>query len=683
MLLNFSEQNLNLTFEVTDEGRLSLLSCSNTEYIPHDDIKKYAPAIEIQLTGGNQDDHHGAKHTVTSESTSLKYCSHEYYENDYGKKLEFTLENDSLRAVVHYQLYSGISALRSWSVIENISCENAEIEYVSSFTYTGIDAGDSMTANEKMSIYIPHNSWVRELAWRKYTLSELGFDKITNFSTKRINVSNTGTWSAKEYLPMGAAENSETGTVLMWQIENNGSWQWEIGDIADSLYLKLSGPTENENHWHKSLKPGEIFETVKTAVCVGEDFDTALSEMTAYRRKIVRPNQADSALPVIFNDYMNCLWADPTTEKMIPVIDKAAEAGAEYYCMDAGWYADGTWWETVGEWQPCEWRFPGGIKEVFDYIRYKDMIPGIWLEIEVMGINCPILSQFTDDCFFMRHGKRVIDHGRYQLDFRNPKVREFATSVIDRVVDDYGVGYIKMDYNIDGGSGTEINSDSFGDGLLEHNRAYVKWVEDMMDRYPELIIENCSSGGMRMDYALLGVHSIQSVSDQEDYRNNAVIAANCATGVLPEQGAIWSYPKADSDVNAAEFNMVNAMLTRLHLSGEIAGLSNEQFTAVKSGVECYKQIRSRITQFVPFYPLGLNRFNSPWACAGYRAGEEVYIALWRLDSADDTVTIPVDISNPCIIYPKHSNARAVTTPDGLRVTLKDKYSAVIISNRVI
>ena len=43
--------------------------------------------------------------------------------------------------------------------------------------------------------------------------------------------------------------------------------------------------------------------------------------------------------PVIFNDYMNCLFGDPTTDKLIPLIDAAAEAGCEYYCIDCGWYS--------------------------------------------------------------------------------------------------------------------------------------------------------------------------------------------------------------------------------------------------------------------------------------------------------------------------------------------------------
>ena len=124
-----------------------------------------------------------------------------------------------------------------------------------------------------------------------------------------------------------------------------------------------------------------------------------------------------------------------------------------------------------------------------------------------LGIHCPIANQLPDDWFFMRHGKRVIDHGRYQLDFRNPAVREFADGVIRRLVEEYGAGYIKMDYNINAGIGTQRAADSAGDGLLSHNRAYLEWLDHIFIIYPDLIIENCGSGGMRINDALLTRHS--------------------------------------------------------------------------------------------------------------------------------------------------------------------------------
>lgn len=79
---------------------------------------------------------------------------------------------------------------------------------------------------------------------------------------------------------------------------------------------------------------------------------------------------------------------------------------------------------------------------------------------------------------------------------------EHADRVISRLVEEYGISYIKMDYNINAGIGTEYAADSPGDGLLQHNRAYLSWLKNIMARYPQLVIENCGSGGLRMDYAL-------------------------------------------------------------------------------------------------------------------------------------------------------------------------------------
>ena len=185
--------------------------------------------------------------------------------------------------------------------------------------------------------------------------------------------------------------------MLFWQIEQNGSWHWELSDVGGHFYLQLSGPSEIESHWYKNLAPNKSIESVKCAVgSVTGSFDKAMGELTKYRRKIRRRNKDNQRLAVIFNDYMNCLWGDPTAEKEFPLVDAAAEAGCEYFCIDAGWYADGFWWDEVGEWKESRKRFPNGVKEVADYIRKKGMIPGLWLEIEVMGIKG--MRQEEDGC---------------------------------------------------------------------------------------------------------------------------------------------------------------------------------------------------------------------------------------------------------------------------------------------
>ena len=677
--LDFSQNGIKLIIGIANDSRVYLHNFSKSDLVHKRYKGVWSPIAEIHICGDNPNDHHMSKHTGGSATFTLKYKSHTYYENEFGNKLELTLADDKIEACVHYQLYKGISALRAWTTVTNISSAPVGLEYVSSFSYIGIDEGD-MTIDEKMRILIPHNAWCREANWHEYTPGELGYAPMTYFSGKRILVSNTGSWSAKEYLPMGAYQNLESKNTVMWQIEHNGSWAWEISDIDRMLYLKISGPNDQEHDWYKELMPNESFTTVPVALSLGYDFNSALSEMTKYRRKIVCKSKENDALPIIFNDYMNCLMGDPTEEKSLPIIDRAAEIGAEYYCVDSGWYADGTWWDSVGEWKPSTWRFPNGLKSLFDKIHSKGMIPGIWLEIEVMGINCPLAKELPDSCFFMRHGKRVIDHGRYQLDFRSPQVRKFATDTVDRLVKDYGVGYFKLDYNIEAGRGTEINSDSCGDGLLGHNRAYLDWLKEIKVKYPHIIIENCSSGSMRMDYAQLSVCHLQSVSDQEDYRFNAKISAAASTAVIPEQGAIWSYPLAKADRDEIIVNMVNSLLKRVHLSGEIQAWNEEQFDLVKEALDLHKKIRNDIPKSIPFYPFGMPKYENKWLCEAYLLKDKIRLAVWRMDENKSSLNIPLpeDIKSAKILYPQVCDGYVTVDSRELCVTLNSPCTACVI-----
>jgi alpha-galactosidase len=645
--ISIEENKLYLVFEVMDSGKIQLLHFSSAPYEDetlNDQQKKEFDLVGLNVTGAGRDEHHGGKYTWTMPGMNLKYLAHRDTRNERGRKIEVVMydKETALEVTSHYQFFDGVSVIRCWTEVVNKGGEAQGLEYVTSFALFGLSKEGLLDRDDKMRLHIAHSGWTSELQWREYSLPELGLAHINNRGAKRIAFSTTGSWSSTEYMPVALLENQETGTNLFWQIEHNGSWYWEISDLVDQLYLHISGPTENEHHWWKNLKPKESFTTVPVAVgAASTGFDGAMGELTKYRRKIRRPNKDNELLGIIFNDYMNCLWGDPTTEKLLPLIDAAAGAGCEYFCIDAGWYSAGPWWDGVGQWLPSEERFPGGIKPVIDYIRSKGMIPGLWLEIEVMGVKSPKLSETNDSWFFQRHGKKIIDRFRYQLDFRTPEVVKHADGVIDRLVQEYGVGYIKMDYNINAGIGTEVDADSFGDGLLQHNRAYLAWLDKTFAKYPDLIIENCSSGGMRMDYAMLSRHSIQSTSDQEDYRHYAVIAANSPTCVTPEQSAIWSYPLREGDNEEVVFNMVNAMLLRIHQSGHLAQISPERKALVKEALDYYKSIRKSINAGLPIWPLGTAKFKDPWVSLGMMHEDRTYLAVWRLEGSGDTCTLPL------------------------------------------
>ncbi|AFH62765.1 glycoside hydrolase family 36 protein [Paenibacillus caseinilyticus] len=644
---SIEENGLYLVFDVADSGDVRLLHFGAAPLDEAAITEKQLPGfrmLELQLTGEDRAEYHGRSHRASYPGLRMMYDGHEDTRNEHGRLVAVTLVDKmtGVQAVQHYQFYDGIQTVRSWAELTNGGAEEVQVEYVTSFALTGLDKEGAKDRNDKVNLTVAHSGWQSELQWRTYKLPEIGLSHLADRGSKRLAFSNTGSWSAAENLPMGVLENEEAGCSLFWQIEHNGSWHAEMSDQNDHMYLYLSGPTEHDNHWWLKLVPGERFVSVPVAVgAVQGGFEQAIAELTSYRRAIRRPNDDNELLRVIFNDYMNCLWGSPTTEKLLPLIDAAAEVGCEYFCIDAGWYAPGEWWDGVGEWMPSEERFPEGIKYVLDYIRSKGLIPGLWLELEVMGIHSPKLSETDDSWFFMRHGKRVKDRSRYQLDYRNPAVIAHANEVIRRLVEDYGVGYIKMDYNINAGIGTETDADSFGDGLLQHNRAYLKWLDGVFARYPELVIENCSSGGMRMDYAMLSRHSIQSTSDQEDYVNYAAIAAGSPAALTPEQSAIWSYPLREGDDEEVIFNMVNALLLRIHQSGHLAELSPRRRALVKEALDYYKTIRGDIRESLPFWPLGLPNHGDDWVSLGLRRDDRLYIAVWRARGESPSIELPI------------------------------------------
>lgn len=605
-----------------------------------------------------------------------------------GKRMSLVHRDPELELRVEsvYEFLEGIPVARRYSKVLNEGKKEVGIELLSSAMLHNFGSAKPEQMESDLRIHFAYNTWKSEGQWHSVPPSWLGLVDNDAFSLSGICFSNLGSWSTMKYLPMGMVENKKLGATWFWQIEHCGSWHWEISNTAEkALYLYVGGPDEEHHQAWEVLHPGETYQTVPVALgCVQGSFEQAVDALTRYRRRAcLRPHPTNRTCHVIFNDYMNCLEGDPTTEKELPLIDAAAEVGCEYFVIDAGWYAElaETWWDSVGMWRPSKTRWPGGgLKAVLRRIRDKGMVPGLWLEIEVAGINSPLRTK-PDDWFFMRHGKRVIDHSRFQLDFRSPDVRAHATEVFDRLVSDYGVGYIKMDYNIDALAGTELKADSFGQGLLEHERALLEWLQSVLAKYPQLVIENCGSGGGRMDYAMLSRLQLQSSSDQTDYRKYPAILVGAMAGVLPEQLAVWSYPLAHGDADEASFNMVNAMLCRIHQSGHLAKLNPASLAQVKTGILVYKEaIRRYLPESVPFFPLGLPSMadrDSPVAL-GMKSRQRTFIAVWRL-KGPESVPVPLgNLSTGHLLYPSDLGISVGKAEEFMVVTFPRKNMAAIV-----
>ncbi len=693
-VITMNESHLQVSFRVNDNA---VVEFTNFSAVPESqDLellkgKTIAAAnstyqlVALQLTGESATDMHAYKHNAGSHSCKLLYKDHHITHDAAGRLLEIDMQTEQLAVSYFMHFYSGLPVVRTWVTVKNTSSEAVGIDYISSFMYEGLCKNGKQKYYDKTDIYIPFNSWSNEVQWHTYDAADLGLSGMPvggynnpDFGNNRYHYGNCGSWSTCEYLPMGIVKDREMQEVYFFQVEHSGSWEIEYGaGKGRNLYATLLGPND-ESSWWKNLDSGQSFTTVPACagVCLGTESD-AIANLTKYRRIIRRENTDNKNCYIVFNDYMNCLMGNPTEENEKQIIDKAAAMGCEYYCMDCGWYDKGAWWDRVGEWQESSERFPSGMKTVCDYAVSKGMKMGLWLEIEVMGIACELPKKLPDNWFFCIHGKRRIDNKRYLLDFRNPDVRSYCRNVIDRLIKDYGVSYFKIDYNVTTGPGSDINSDSLGDAMLEHYRYLYQWYQDIYKEYPDLIIENCGSGAQRMDYGMLSLHSLQSTSDQTDYIANSYIAANVATAVTPEQAGMWVYPYID-DTEHIIYNMINGMLLRPYMSGLVWKISDKNFDMIKAGLDVYKKIRRDIPSMVPFFPVGFMSVKSEVLAYGLKNDQKAYLAVFAPHS--DSVEFPIYIERKTIkqitvIYPVQKNCTYSFENTILKVHMPQKTCA--------
>jgi alpha-galactosidase len=611
-----------------------------------DKLARAQPLVELFATGSGH--RRAASRIVNSaDGARLRYVSHETEVADDWSVLRVRQVDPETGLEVTAVLRSPLDVAAVTFALEVHAAGENRVVLESLAVALNFANGESGDA-DRLDLVSATNDWLAEGRWTRTPLRSAGLPQLNlaahaSDPKSAISQVSNGSWSTEHGMPVGGLVDTISGRALAWQIEANGGWRWEVGESRSGTYLALSGPNARDHEWVRDLGPGESFATVPVTVAVGDaDFESAIAALTLYRRALRRDHPDNTRLPVVFNDYMNTLMGDPTTAKLLPLIATASQVGAEVFVIDAGWYDEsGDWWDSVGEWTPSTTRFPGGISKVIDSITSAGMIPGLWLEPEVVGVRSPLADQLPDDAFLQRDGIRVREHDRYHLDLRSPDARAHLDSVIDRLVADFGVGYFKLDYNINAGPGTDVLSDSMGDGLLGHNRAHLAWLDGVLDRHPALILENCASGAMRMDFGILSRLQLQSTSDQQDPILYPPIAASAPLAMLPEQAANWAYPQPGMSAEDASFTLSTAMLGRFYLSGYLNQMSPTERALVATAVAVHKSLREDIRTSMPLWPLGFPGWTNPWIALGLRAGERCHLTLWRLDGGSPGISIPL------------------------------------------
>ncbi|RPJ49698.1 MAG: alpha-galactosidase [Chloroflexi bacterium] len=329
--------------------------------------------------------------------------------------------------------------------------------------------------------------------------------------------------------------------VLSGAVAWSGNWVFRFEPLAEGGY-RISGGL-NDWEFYKDLRPGEEMEGPHVVLVLGDDLNAVSQQYASVGRKHWYPRNALSAkAPVEWNHWWPYEDVEINEEVFQRNVEVAARLGMEVCTLDAGWFGPSDpathWYEYRGDWdlvnQP---RFPHGIRPLADLVHARGMAFGLWCEIEGLGIHAKLAVDHPDYPA-IRQGERL-----GYVCFGNPDVQEWAFQTLSRLITEYQADWIKLDFNLDPGAGCDRTDHGHGagDGLYAHYMGYYRTLERIRQAFPEVVLENCSSGGLRIDLGILRRTDFTYLSDPDWPVHDLQIFWGASGMLAPDALLHWGY----------------------------------------------------------------------------------------------------------------------------------------------
>ncbi|MBO4305044.1 MAG: alpha-galactosidase [Lentisphaeria bacterium] len=319
-------------------------------------------------------------------------------------------------------------------------------------------------------------------------------------------------------------------------------------------------------------------------------------------------------------------WGGLETDKMIARIQRAREKNLPYeeVWMDAGWMGtpgpcphfleeseqESDWPKRVGSWQINTWAHPRGLKPVSDAAHKAGMRFLVWFESLRVHSGCggKILTEHPE---WLLGDKKAFAEGKevdFLLNIGIPEARKYLFDTLCGIIQREGIDDYREDFNISPQTHLASGDEPDRIGVTEMKfveACYILW-EELRERFPDLFIDNCASGGRRLDYKMASLSFPLCQSDLaccELYEEECLQLENFSLdNVLPLHGTlnwgpedpyhmasgmgggigckIWNFngrdPKENED-DAFHRKMLEwaKLLRDIHMKGDIYPLTEE------------------------------------------------------------------------------------------------------------
>ena len=603
--------------------------------------------VHIALSGDGISNDFSPGNTLRNSDTafSLKFKGAKYEEQSGKQILIAAFEND--KGLVARQVYfcTGAGYLETYTELENRG-DNVIVEALPSFNMARISPFERFDDPNDIVIHRLLSNWSGEGKLYSVSAADIAFEASwSGLGVRTMRISQTGTMPARGYLPFISVEDKKNG--VCWAAETEAPASWTIEAVFRNNAISVGGGRGDflSAHWRKTLKTGETEKTNKAYLTVTKgSLENAAARLARHFDDTDEIKDVERDLPVLYNEYCYT-WGKPeakTLEKMLPEI---AALGCKYFVIDDGWfynvYNDKRY--VIGDWNVNKEYYPEGLKTFADKVRSYGMIPGVWYEFEGVSEHSDVYRDHPD-WLLTRDGKIINNGGRAFLDFRKEEVLNYLREKVIKNLVNCGIGYMKVDYNSNAGFGAD-GAESYGEAIGRHIDAVLAFFEEIKRSVPSLVLEICSSGGMRHEPRFLSLGDMCSFSDAHENAGGVPVAMNLHRFIPPRKLQIWATIRDDYNADDVKFTVAKAMLGRICFSGNLGNKPQKIIDILKESVSFYEKLKPTIAngETITIENGGISTYlftkGSPYLVRRSADGKKKIVYAFAIDSENHDFSI--------------------------------------------
>ena len=536
-----------------------------------------------------------------SESVrKLKFS--EQTDESIGEQLQVNtimMDEDGHRLIHHLVWLKNMPYVRISCTFENQSKRDCCLEMFESFSLGGLSPYMQGDGNGTLWLHRVRSVWSQEGRHETIPVEDLQLEPAWDPHAVRCELfGQAGSMPVNRFFPFAAIEDRKNHIFWGAQIAHPASWQMEVYRKDNGLALSGGLADRELGHWMKHVEPGKNFTTPEAIVSTAQtdSFDIFTGRLTTAGlvEGFLKAPESEQDLPIVFNEYCTT-WGNPSHENICEIVDAIKGKGFKYFVIDCGWYKEnGIPWDIgMGDYEVSSELFPDGMEKTVQVIKDAGMIPGIWFEIENVG-SASRAYHLTEH---LLHKDNVVltTYFRRFWDMQDPWVDEYLTDKVIGTLKKYGFGYMKIDYNETIGIGCD-GAESPGEALRKNMEATVLFIEKVKEEVPGIVLENCASGGHRLEPKMMSVMSMASFSDAHECEEIPIIAANLHRVIHPTQSQIWAVIRQDDSLKRIAYSISNTFLGRMCISGDVTQLAPEKWNLIEQGISFYGKIKDIIKE---------------------------------------------------------------------------------------